>query len=202
MNWSGETGRDRSMGARMRARTLAALGMAALLAGCGSKEDAARSEPSGGKAPSVEEMKQEAARLVKPEPGLYTRTMTVESLEVPGMPEAAAAQMRAMMGKDRTDSFCLTKEEAEKGFRDMFDNVDEARKCQYDRFSVSGGTLDAQMTCAHASQGTAVMTLNGTASSTSSDVTMTMKVTGAPAPMREMNMKMHMVSARTGDCPS
>ncbi|WP_162528538.1 DUF3617 domain-containing protein [Novosphingobium sp. BW1] len=179
--------------------TLASLALAACSSSgddnAGSADAARRGEP-----PSLAKMKEAARDLVKPEPGLYARTITIENFEAPGLPAEIAGQVKGMMAKDRTENFCLTKAEAEEGFRDMFDNVGETSNCSYDRFAVSGEALDAQMTCAHPSQGTAVMTLRGSASATTSNILMEMKVTGGQAPMSEMNMTMRMVSERTGDC--
>ncbi|MCJ1962194.1 DUF3617 domain-containing protein [Novosphingobium mangrovi (ex Hu et al. 2023)] len=190
--------------AQGRVRFYAGLALASLaLAACSSGGDGEAGSADGdgrGEPPSLAEMKEAARELVKPEPGLYARTITIENFEAPGLPAEIAGQVKGMMARDRTENFCLTRAEAEDGFRDMFENVGETSNCSYDRFAVTDGALDAQMTCAHPSQGTAVMTLQGTASATTSDVTMEMNVTGGQAPMSEMNMKMRMVSKRTGDC--
>ncbi len=176
--------------------------MALALAGCGSSETAPTASASGGAPQSAAKVDRAAALAVRPEPGLYDRTVEFKQFDIPGLPAETARHMKDMMTRNQEETFCLTREEAEKGFRKMFDNVGQTSKCHYDTFTVSGGKIDARMTCSHPSQGTAVMTMSGTGSRTDSDVTMTMKVTGAPPPMTEMNMTMHVVSHRTGDCPA
>ncbi|MBT0670376.1 DUF3617 domain-containing protein [Novosphingobium profundi] len=172
------------------------------LAGCGSSETASSGDEGGAAPVSTAKVDRAAAQAIRPEPGLYSRTVEFKEFDMPGLPAETARHMKDMMARNQDESFCLTRDEAEKGFRDMFDNVGQASKCRYDTFTVSDGKIDARMTCSHPSQGTAVMTLTGTGSPTDSDVTMTMQVTGATPPMDRMNMTMHVVSHRTGDCPS
>lgn len=163
------------------------------LGGCGSKEEA-----SGPK--SMEEVKQEAAQLERPEPGQYKQTVEITRLEVPGMPKEAAEQMKAMMTASQESVICLTKEDTDKGYRDMFKDVGKGNQCSYSRFDVDGGKLDAQMDCASAQEGTATMKINGSVSPGGSDVTIDMDVKGGQQPMGNMKMTMHMTTQRVGDC--
>ncbi|GGB93775.1 hypothetical protein GCM10011494_10270 [Novosphingobium endophyticum] len=172
------------------------LGGAALsLAACGSKEE--QSAPK-----SMDEVKQEAAKLDQPEPGQYKQTIEITRLEVPGMPEDAAEQMKAMMTAAQENTFCLTREDTEKGFKDMFDGIGKGSQCSYSRFDVDGGTLDAQMDCKSPQEGTATMKINGTVKPDGSDVTVAMDAEGGQQPMGNMKMTMHMTTQRVGDCAS
>lgn len=171
-------------------------GLAFSLAACGSKQ-----EPDAPK--SIEDVKQEAAKLERPAPGQYKQTVEVQEIDIPGMPKEAADQMKAMMKNAQVREFCLTPEEADKGFRDMFNDMGkQGEQCTYTRFDVDGGKLDAQMNCKAAQGGTGVIKLNGTIGERGSDVTMTMNATGGQMPTGKMNMKMHMTTQRMGDCPS
>ena len=171
-------------------------GVVLSLGACGSSDESVAPK-------SMEEVKQEAAKLERPRSGQYKQTVEVQELEVPGMPKEAADQMKAMMQKAQVREFCLTPEDAEKGYRDMFNDVGKQdEQCTYTRFNVDGGKLDAQMDCKAALGGTGVIKLNGSVSESGSDVTMTMNATGGQAPMGTMNMKMHMTTQRMGDCPS
>lgn len=186
---------------------IAALGVmtgALVLAGCGSKDDDGN---AGGDAvpKSAQEVKQEAAKLDTPEPGQYRQTVEITRLEVPGMPREAAEQMKSMMTARQESTICLTRADAEKGYRDMFKGVGKGNECSYSKFDVDGGRLDAQMDCRSASEGSAnqgrsTMTLNGTVRRDGSDVTVDMDTTGGPAPMGSMKMTMHLTTKRLGDC--
>lgn len=160
---------------------------------CGSKEE--DSKPK-----SMEEVKQEAAKLDRPEPGQYKQTIEITRLDVPGMPKEAAEQMKAMMTASQESLICLTKADTEKGFRDMFKGMGKGNQCSYSRFNVDGGKIDAQMDCASPQEGTATMKINGTVTPGGSDVTIDMDTKGGQQPMSNMKMTMHMTSERVGDC--
>lgn len=171
-------------------------GLAALaLAGCGSKDGAREGTPK-----STEQIKQEAAKLEKPRAGEYRQVVEITRLEAPGMPAGAAEQMKAAMKASQQGSFCLTQADADRGFKDMFNDVGKGNQCTYSKFDVDGGTLDAQMECQSQQQGKAVMKINGTVAEDGSDVTVAMDTSGGPPPMGTMKMTMHMTTTRLGEC--
>ncbi|WP_395328818.1 DUF3617 domain-containing protein [Novosphingobium sp. BL-8H] len=174
--------------------------LALVLAACGSKDQNKAGESPSGAAKSMDEVKQEAAQLQRPKPGQYTQKVEITKMDVPGMPSEAAEQMKTMMAKGQVNQFCLTQAEADKGYRDMFDNIGKGRECSYSRFDVDGGRLDAQMDCKSNDQGRAVIQLAGTVTAEGSDVTVQMDMSGGPAPTGEMKMAMHMTTQRVGDC--
>ncbi|MFT4025625.1 MAG: DUF3617 domain-containing protein [Novosphingobium sp.] len=161
------------------------------LSGCGKSDTGPK---------TMDQAKQEAAKLDRPKPGQYSQKMTVTKFEVPGAPPQMAEQMKAAMGKAQEHSFCLTEEMAGKGFQDMFDKVGNDGECKYDRFDVSGGKLDAVLQCENKTEGKGVITLAGTVSETGSDVTVSIEQQGGHAPMANAKIAMHLVSQRTGDC--
>lgn len=176
-------------------RAMTITGAAALLlalTGCGSKQPGAPK--------STEEVKQEAAKLETPEPGEYKQSIEITRLDVPGMPKENAEQMKAMMKANQQTTICLTKADADKGFRDMFKGIGKGGQCSYTKFDVDGGHLDAQLDCKSPQQGNARMTLTGTVRKDGSDVVMNVDASGAPAPMSAMKMTMHMKTTRLGDC--
>ena len=71
----------------------------------------------------------------------------------------------------------------------------------HDRDCLDGGKLAAEMTCATAQGVTSTMTLDGSATSDSTSMTMDIRQKAAMIPGGEMRMKMKMNSQRTGDCP-
>lgn len=164
--------------------------MALPLAGCGSD--------NGPK--TAEEVKQEAAQIAQPTPGEYRNKIEITRLDVPGMPPEAAEQMKAMMKAAQENTVCLTKAQTDKGFKDMFKDIGKGDQCTYTKFEVDGGKLDAQMDCNSAQGAKSTMKMNGTVSSTGSDVTVMMDTSGGPPPMSEMKMTMHAVSERIGEC--
>ncbi|WP_232493033.1 DUF3617 domain-containing protein [Novosphingobium kaempferiae] len=181
----------------MKGRIMIAAAAALALAACGSKDDTAAEGPK-----SAEAVKQEAAKLETPDPGEYKQTVEITRFEVPGMPKEAADQMKAMMTAKQESTLCLTKADAEKGYRDMFKGVGKGNECSYSKFDVDGGRLDAQMDCQSAQEGKAVMKLKGTVSRDGSDVTVDMDTSGGTAPMGTMKMTMHLTTTRLGECPT
>lgn len=170
------------------------------LASCGSG-DAPEEDAGAGEPLSSAEVQSRAEGIEKPRPGLYRRSVELLEIEAPGMPEGMAEQMRGHMSFGPKDGeVCITEADTERGFHDMFDESEEGANCSYDRFEVKGGALDARMTCSTAGQGRAVMTMQGKAGSTASEVTMTMRMDGTPAPMDGMRMKTRMRFERIGDC--
>lgn len=179
----------------MRAAKVSMVFLALVLSACGAKQ-----QDKGGESKSMEEVKQEAAQLQRPQPGKYTQKVEITKMDVPGMPSEAAEQMKTMMAKAQVQTFCLTQAEADKGYRDMFDDIGKGRECTWSRFEVDGGRLDAQMQCKSGDQGQVAIQLAGTVTARGSDVTAKMAMSGSAAPAGAMNMAMHMTTLRVGDC--
>ncbi|MDE8650185.1 DUF3617 domain-containing protein [Novosphingobium album (ex Liu et al. 2023)] len=165
-----------------------------LLAGCGSKENA----DTGPK--TMEQAKQEASKLDRPEAGQYKQTIEITRFEIPGMPKEQADQMKGMMQNAQVQEFCLTPAQAEQGFKDMFDKVGEGGECKYSRFDVSGGRIDAKMDCASKEQGTATFLLAGTVGPKGTDITVDVDQNNPKSPMGTAKIGMHMKTERTGEC--
>lgn len=166
-----------------------------LIAGCDKKAD--------GGPKSMEEAKEEAAKLERPNPGQYKQTIQITQFEIPGAPAGTADQIKQAMQQQQEGSFCLTKEKADAGFREMFSEVGKNGECTYERFDVNGGKLDAVLNCKGADKGTARIVLAGKVTSEGSDVTVNVDQKGpADNPMGTAKIGMHMTSQRTGDCPA
>ncbi|MFV0643837.1 MAG: DUF3617 domain-containing protein [Sphingomonadaceae bacterium] len=169
------------------------------LAACG---DSAKEE----KTPqSQDEIAKEAGQLTKPQPGQYVSKSEVINFEVPGLPPEQADQMKQMftgMGAQE-QSYCMTKEQAEKGFEDAIREMgqgEEGMNCKFDRFNVNGNALDAQLACDAGDKGSAKMTMTGTVTETSQDVEMHISQENAQIPGGKMTIGMKVSSKRTGDC--
>jgi hypothetical protein len=151
---------------------------------------------------TMDQAKEEAAKLERPKPGLYSQSMTISKFEIPGAPPEVAKAMQDAMTKGQEHQFCLTAEMAEKGYRDMFDKVGGNGECKYDRFDVSGGKIDAVLQCANATEGKGTITMSGTVSEEGSDVNVAVEQQGGKAPMANTKIAMHVTSKRIGDCPA
>ncbi len=167
-----------------------ALSTALTLAGCGSGKTVTASNES------VSDVAKKVADAgLKFTPGRWDSTMKFVKLEMDGMPPEAKAMMSKVMGKDRTYSSCLTKEEAEKPDAKFFGQADE--RCKYDSFAMGGGKIDAKMTC-KAQQGSQTMTMQG--NYTPETYQMTMAINGQGPGGKAMSMQMEVSAKHTGEC--
>jgi hypothetical protein len=130
-------------------------------------------------------------------PGHWESVATLRDVEAPGMPPSAAAQMKTMVGKPTRDATCLTPEEAKKPAGSFFAGGDDSN-CRYDHFTMTGGVIDAMMTCKdeHANQ---TVAFKGSYSADTFHLDMTTKSNGA-GPMANMTMAMTVDAKRTGAC--
>lgn len=181
----------------MNHRILLAAAVSALsLSACGSADDSG-TDASGNL--SSEEVADRASEAIRLEPGQYRATGELVSIDIPGAPAQVLEMMKqSMSGQNTTSEYCLTAEEAAKGYEEMARNSGQG-ECSFSRFDVDGGDIDAEMTCKSAGGEDARMTLAGTGTSTSSDMTMTMEMT-IPE-MGKGTMVMRAQHQRIGDCP-
>jgi len=101
-------------------------------------------------------------------PGKWQATMTIESMSMPGMPPEALAMMK---GRPTTTTYCMTPEEAAADPKKL---MDADSKCKFNRFSLAGGRMSAEMLC-QTEQGPATMVVDGTYTQTSYETRATMK---------------------------
>ncbi|MGN6498502.1 MAG: DUF3617 domain-containing protein [Tsuneonella sp.] len=175
---------------------VAAIPLAALaLAACNK-------EPAKPKTP--EEVAAAASKLAKPMPGLYKSSAKLMDFSIPGLPQDQADKMKAMIAKGETqdETYCLTKEEADKGFEDAVRKMASGQngmKCTFAKFDTAGDSIDAEMTCSGPGGTSANMKLDGEMAAQSSrlHMKMTQKVAAMPA---EMHMEMEVSSKRIGEC--
>jgi hypothetical protein len=172
-------------------RTIFLLGIILPLAACGSKP--AVNEKNA----SVEEVANKVREVTQEEgfirPGKWQSTVTIDQMDVPGMPPEAADRMKKMVAQGHTTETCLTPEEAKQPKADFFSGNDN---CRYDHFTMGGGKIDAEMRCDQEG-GVQVMQMAGTYSPDSYQMHMTSKG-GAAA--HSMTMKMSVDAKRVGEC--
>lgn len=180
----------------MRMLTVAAPAALLALAACGE-------EPSGPR--TAEEVIAESKALTKPEPGRYVSSAEMLEFSVPGLPEEQAGQLRGMMSGmgSEESSYCLTAEEAERGFEDAVRKMGEGSqgmKCEFERFDAAGSKLDAELACTGPQGMNATMKMDGTMEAEESQMTMEMVQKAPMIPGGEMRMKMRVQSRRVGAC--
>ena len=150
---------------------------------------------------TAEQVKEQASAIVKPQPGQYRSTMKVTNFAIPGMPADKAAQMKGMFSASGTSTeFCLSAEEADKGFEEFTKRMAQG-KCSFDQFTTTSGTLDAKMTCQTGQGMTGKYEMNGSFSSTGSKMALKVNQSAPALPGGGMMMEAEVTNERIGDCP-
>ncbi|MEL6486722.1 MAG: DUF3617 domain-containing protein [Pseudomonadota bacterium] len=183
----------------MRISTMAALSAAFALSACGG-ETSVDADADGDGAITASEARaavEAAAADLKPEPGLYETTMTLTDVNIPGAPPEMAQMMGQAM--NRTGEFCLTPEQAERGFEDTLkEGQNEA--CTIETFTIEGNQVDMAMQCNQAGMGDMAVTMSGEVAPTQSDLTM--KMNGTIPQLGAVEMALSFQQKRVGECES
>ena len=128
------------------------------------------------------------------EPGEWESKVTVQQMDIPGMPPQFAQRMKQSMAEHRnsTSRHCVTKEDVKKPKEDFFG---AGKECRYDYFTMGGGKIDVQMSCNEegSSQTTKVA---GTYTPTTYSIDMSSVGSGE----HQMTMKLHADAQRVGEC--
>ena len=135
---------------------------------------------------------------MRPDPGQWQVATSMKVLELEGVPEAAAAQMKRAMGRTTTNMQCLTPEDVQKP--NLFAGRDNSR-CKYDDFNMKGGKIKATMHCPGQAGGEMAMTLDGAYTPKSYRVLATMDMQ-MPNASQKMKMTMESIGTRIGECPA
>lgn len=133
------------------------------------------------------------------QPGLWATTMTVTDMQVPGMPPEMVERMKQTLGAGQRQEVCVTQAEIDK--LDSFIGQNNAN-CTFNSYKVGGGKIAGKATCKPTPEVTQTMTMSGSYTKTTSDMTMTSELTGGPAQMNGTKTTMNVKSERVGDCPS
>ncbi|MEO9129881.1 MAG: DUF3617 domain-containing protein [Sphingomonas sp.] len=178
-------------------RMLIVLPAIAMLAACNSKPTVHAENASVGE---VAAATQDAVKL---EPGKWETSITILSLEGPGLPPNMATAMKDRMKGQKVET-CLTPEQAAKPPQDM---LGAAKNCTYEKFEMGGGKMSGTLVCKNAPGmpgGEMRATMSGNFASTNynitSESTMSMPaMPGAPAG-GVMTSKTQVVGKRLGAC--
>lgn len=181
---------------------MAALSLAVIVAACGGSKDVNLTNAS------VEDVAKASKEAQKLDPGQWSTTVEIVSVDVEGMPEkdkaVAQAMFQRMVGQKNTMQHCVTPEEAEKAPTEMLAGG-KMGDCTFDKYALNGGKLDAAMHCAapQGQQGKMAMTMSGTFGAQAYELQskMTMEgATGAPGGQGKMVITAKNSAKRVGDC--
>lgn len=178
-------------------RAMILLAPAVLLAGCNKGVELENA--------SVEDVAKATkdAHFIKP--GEWTTTTEIVSVALPGLPEQSRqmgeAMSKTMVGRKNSFASCVTEAEAKKPAAGLFAGGDSGN-CTYDKFTMSGGKLNALMSCKQpGGKGAMTMAMDGDYGDESYNVNVEMKMTGGQGMMGSgMTMKARNSGKRTGEC--
>ena len=129
------------------------------------------------------------------QPGLWESNVTVQEMNIPGMPAQYAGRMKEEIAKqrERTSRHCIKPEDVKKP-KEGFFGADKT--CRYAHFTMGGGRIDIQMVCKEENM-TQTTNLAGSYTPTTYSLDMNSIGTG---PQSGMTMKMHVDAHRVGEC--
>lgn len=131
------------------------------------------------------------------QPGTYRTSVSVEKIEMPGMPIAMADQMKAMMGKAAAEDSCITPERAAHGLEVLKQQIARG-KCRFERFQADAGNLETAFTCQTGDGMRMEATSRGTYSSTRSEMRIDGRLIGPGG--KTLHVIHTVKSERIGDC--
>ena len=168
------------------------------LAACSSGAD------SDGDGKISREEAAEEAKSVKLNPGKWENKVEIvdvnlDDSKLPPGAEAMKEQMtKAMVGRVTTSSSCLTPEQAAKPEASFLAGADND-KCEYKKFDLSGGKIDAEISCRGDKDGqNGDFTMDGRYDENSYEMTMVMNASSGD--MGTMVIKAKSNARRIGDC--
>ena len=138
-------------------------------------------------------------------PGQWTTTSEILAVELEGLPAEAKrmgeTMSRSMVGRKNNFESCVSEADSKKPAANLFAGGGKG-SCAYEKFSMSGGKVDAVMNCTSPSgPGKMTMTMNGDYSDDAYSINVAMKMPGSPGmPGSGMTMKARNSGKRTGEC--
>jgi hypothetical protein len=129
-------------------------------------------------------------------PGLWMSKVTIQEMNIPGLPPQYAEKMKQRMAaqREQTGKHCITEADVKKPKEDFF-GADKS--CKYDQFTMGGGKIDIAMTCKEEG---ASQTTKLTGSYTPTTYSLDMASSGNGGEQSGMTMKMHVDAQRAGEC--
>lgn len=150
---------------------------------------------------SIAEVAEKAVAAQQQRPGQWEIATQLTNLEIEGLGDDSpvAEMMKQQLGSDRTQSQCLTEEDAKKAM--VPQDLDPNGNCRFARFRMTGGQIDATLTCADPSgTGKMEVTQKGSYSPESYDLDSTITRSGGQGPGANSTMTMKVTGKRIGEC--
>lgn len=155
-----------------------------------------------GPSEDAEDATVEGADEIEMQAGKWTNTVTIEKFEIPGAPPEAAGLFQALVGQTQTDEVCRSQEDIDKSLEEMASGQMDNEDCKAEKMSVAGGKIEGRIVCENKGGGSAVMTMEGSHSATSMEMTMTADISDPSMPGGKGQMVMKVAGERVGDCDS
>lgn len=171
------------------------LAVGLVLSACG---DSGNADADGDGVVSTEEMSAAVADREPMQPGEYRLSMELVELVDPESSPQELEQARAFFGMmgSMAPPQCMTAEELDGGMMDVAEGM-QSGDCEVTSMNVSGADMNAEMSCQSNSGGIATVTIAGTQTSTSSEMTMTAV---EPSDAGDKRLTMRIGMERIGDC--
>ena len=174
-------------------RIIALLPLALLAAGCG---DDSVDMKNASVDEVAKEMRKKGADDKFIDPGKWEQTVSLVSIDAPGLPEEARTAMQQAVNKAQVHSVCLSPEEAKSPREDFFTGKDKS--CRYEHFKWGAGKIDLKMRCEHPGANQ-IMELAGNYEPRRYTMTMTATNEGS-GPVEQFAMKMKVDAKHVGAC--
>lgn len=179
-------------------RALVVIACSAALSGCNKSPQV--DEKDASVAEVAEKVQKAGADQAFVRPGMWESKVTIDKLDMPGIPADVQKRMQTMMAQEREHSFrtCLTKEDVQRPKEDFFTGKDN--QCRYDHFTMGEGKIDAALQCGKGAA-TQTMQMAGTYSPDAYHMQMSSKMQdGKEGAAAGMAMQMRVDANRVGDC--
>lgn len=131
-----------------------------------------------------------------PRAGRWEGALKIDKMTLGNLPPAAQEAMNKELGQAQPFTTCLTPEDAAKPDASFFQG-DQDSGCTYDKFSMAGGAISADMTCNKDGR-KLKSTMSGNYAADAYDISV--KSTGETAPGVTADVAMSVKARRVGDC--
>jgi hypothetical protein len=142
------------------------------------------------------------------QPGQWETVTTMKSIEIPGAPPEAQAQLRSQVGRAQTNQECMTPERARNPVQQMRQMMAQGQtaNCRFSDEVFGGGVIRIRATCPGPNgQGSGTVSVEGTFTATTIQATLSVSAEGANPAMpgaTGMRMTADIRGRRVGDCPA